>query len=106
MQHIDRLNVIKALVLLEDEQIVRFNIAANDNASQIHMLVDGLGVGLTHEPVAAGMISHRQLVTVLGNMTDLRIPISIIYPPTKLLNVRLRPFNDWISDRFSGQPSG
>ena len=37
MQHIDRLNVIKALVLLEDEQIVRFNIAANDNASQIHM---------------------------------------------------------------------
>ena len=46
MQHIDRLNVIKALVLLEDEQIVRFNIAANDNASQIHML-------------AAGMISHR-----------------------------------------------
>ena len=53
MQHIDRLNVIKALVLLEDEQIVRFN------ASQIHMLVDGLGVGLTHEPVAAGMISHR-----------------------------------------------
>ena len=84
MQHIDRLNVIKALVLLEDEQIVRFNIAANDNASQIHMLVDGLGVGLTHEPVAAG----------------------IIYPPTKLLNVRLRPFNDWISDRFSGQPSG
>ena len=52
MQHIDRLNVIKALVLLEDEQIVRFNIAANDNASQIHMLVDGLGVGLTHEPVA------------------------------------------------------
>ena len=83
MQHIDRLNVIKALVLLEDEQIVRFNIAANDNASQIHMLVD-----------------------VLGNMTDLRIPISIIYPPTKLLNVRLRPFNDWISDRFSGQPSG
>lgn len=36
MQHIDRLNVIKALVLLEDEQIVRFNIAANDNASQIH----------------------------------------------------------------------
>lgn len=69
MQHIDRLNVIKALVLLEDEQIVRFNIAANDNASQIHMLVDGLGVGLTHEPVAAGMISHRQLVTVLGNMT-------------------------------------
>lgn len=29
MQHIDRLNVIKALVLLEDEQIVRFNIAAN-----------------------------------------------------------------------------
>lgn len=59
MQHIDRLNLIKALVLLEDEQIVRFNIAANDNASQIHMLVDGLGVGLTHEPVAAGMISHR-----------------------------------------------
>ena len=46
MQHIDRLNVIKALVLLEDEQIVRFNIAANDNASQI-------------QPVAAGMISHR-----------------------------------------------
>ena len=35
MQHIDRLNVIKALVLLEDEQIVRF------------------------KPVAAGMISHR-----------------------------------------------
>ncbi len=45
------------------------------------MLVDGLGVGLTHEPVAAGMIRTGQLVTVLGNMTDLRIPI--------LLSIRL-----------------
>ena len=90
----------------KEKQIVRFDIAANDSASQINMLVNGLGVGQTHESVVAGLISRGQLVSVLDDMTNLRIPISIIYPPAKQLNVRLRLFIDWLSERFSEQLKG
>ena len=66
MQHIDRLNVIKALVLLEDEQIVRFNIAANDNAPRRSCSLT-VWARADMSP-AAGMISHRTAYhPVLGN---------------------------------------
>ena len=81
--------------------LVRFDIAANDSASQINMLVNGLGVGQTHASVAARFIRSGELVTVMDDMTNLRIPISVIYPPTRQLNVRLRLFIDWLAERFS-----
>lgn len=85
----------------EEKYIVRFDIAANDSASHITMLTCGLGIGQTHASVADRFIRSGQLVTVLDEMTQLRIPISIIYPPTKQLNVRLRVFIDWITKRLS-----
>ncbi|MDI9219644.1 LysR family transcriptional regulator [Pantoea sp. EA-12] len=84
-----------------EKHIVRFDIAANDSASQINMLTCGLGVGQTHASVADRFLRSGQLVTVMDEMTNLRIPISIIYPPTQQLNVRLRLFIDWVAERFS-----
>ncbi|AUO64242.1 LysR family transcriptional regulator [Citrobacter freundii complex sp. CFNIH2] len=85
-----------------EKHIVRFDIAANDSAAQINMLACGLGVGQTHASVVDRFLRSGQLVTVMDEMTNLRIPISIIYPPTQQLNVRLRLFIDWVAERFSG----
>ncbi|PLR37612.1 LysR family transcriptional regulator [Chimaeribacter coloradensis] len=87
-----------------EKQIVRFDIAANDSASQITMLVNGLGVGQTHASVVARFLRSGELVTVMDEMTSMRIPISVIYPPTKQLNARLRLFIDWLSERFADYP--
>lgn len=85
----------------KDAQVVRFDIAANDSAAQVGMLVNGLGVGQTFASVAARFLESGELVPVLESITKATIPISIIYPPNKQLNARVRVFIDWITERFS-----
>jgi len=84
-----------------EKHIARFDIAANDSASQINMLINGLGIGQTHASVAAQFIQSGQLVVLMEEITHLRIPISIIYPPTKQLNARVRLFIDWLVEHLS-----
>lgn len=85
----------------KETQVVRFDIAANDSATQVGMLVNGLGVGQTFTSVAATFLERGELVPVLESITRATIPISIIYPPNKQLNARVRMFIDWITERFS-----
>jgi len=85
----------------DDKQIVAFDIAANDSAALISMLVHGMGIGQTHASVVRRFIESGELVPVLEEVTHRQFPVSIIYPPTKQLNARLRIFIDWMVDRFS-----
>ena len=85
----------------DDKQFVAFDIAANDSAALISMLVYGMGIGQTHASVARRFIESGELVPVLEDVTHRQIPVSIIYPPTKQLNARLRILIDWMVDRFS-----
>jgi len=85
-----------------EKQVHNFDIAANDSASLINMLVHGMGIGQTHASVAKSFIESGQLIPVLGSSTNTQFPVSIIYPPTKQLNVRLRIFIDWMVERLSG----
>ena len=84
-----------------DKQVVNFDIAANDSAALIGMLVQGMGIGQTHASVARRFLESGELVPVLEDLTNTQFPVSIIYPPTKQLNARLRIFIDWIVERFS-----
>ncbi|MBK0095548.1 LysR family transcriptional regulator [Erwinia sp. S63] len=85
-----------------EKLVHNFDIAANDSASLINMLVHGMGIGQTHASVAKSFIESGQLIPVLGSSTNTQFPVSIIYPPTKQLNVRLRIFIDWMVERLSG----
>lgn len=85
----------------EEQQIVRFDIAANDSAALIGMLVNGMGIGQTHASVASRFIQSGELVAVLEDITHVVVPVSVIYPPTKQVNARLRIFLDWMIEHFS-----
>lgn len=85
----------------KEHQIVRFDIAANDSAALIGMMVNGMGIGQTFRSVANRFLQSGELVPVLDACTNSVIPISIIYPPTQQLNARLRVFLDWSIERFS-----
>ncbi|AGI24810.1 LysR family transcriptional regulator [Pseudomonas sp. ATCC 13867] len=85
----------------EESRISRFDIAANDSAGLVGMLVAGLGVGQTHASVVAQFLTSGALVPVLEEQTSATIPISLIFPPTKRLNARVRVFVDWIVERLS-----
>ncbi|MBN3080112.1 LysR family transcriptional regulator [Pectobacterium polaris] len=84
-----------------DKQVTTFDISANDSAALISMLVHGMGIGQTHESVARRFIESGELIPVLADLTNTHFPVSIIYPPTKQLNTRLRIFIDWMIERFA-----
>lgn len=86
----------------EDKQLVAFDISANDSAALISMLVHGMGIGQTHASVARRFIESGELIPVLEELTHRQFPVSIIYPPTRQLNARVRIFIDWMVARFSG----
>lgn len=86
----------------EDKQLAAFDISANDSAALISMLVHGMGIGQTHASVARRFIESGELVPVLEELTHRQFPVSIIYPPTRQLNARVRIFIDWMVARFSG----
>lgn len=85
----------------EDKQLGAFDISANDSAALISMLVHGMGIGQTHASVARRFIESGELVPVLEELTHRQLPVSIIYPPTRQLNARVRIFIDWMVARFS-----
>lgn len=84
-----------------DKQVTTFDISANDSAALISMLVHGMGIGQTHASVARRFIESGELIPVLTDLTNTHFPVSIIYPPTKQLNARLRIFIDWMIERFA-----
>lgn len=84
----------------------RFDLAANDSAGLIRMMLAGLGVGQIHESVVRSLLASGELVSVLEPYTDFNIPISVVFPPAKQLNARVRVFVDWVVERLSkGRPS-
>lgn len=85
----------------KDKQLGAFDISANDSAALISMLVHGMGIGQTHASVARRFIESGELVPVLEELTHRQFPVSIIYPPTRQLNARVRIFIDWMVARFS-----
>lgn len=81
--------------------ISRFDIATNDSASHLSMIESGAGIGQTFASVAARLFESGALVRILDEHTGYQIPISVIYPPNKQLNARVRVFVDWIVERLS-----
>jgi len=89
----------------KERSFSRFDLAANDSAGLIRMMVAGLGVGQTHESVARPFLESGELVALLSPYTQTAIPISVIYPQTRQLNSRVRVFIDWVVELLStGSP--
>ncbi|RMQ50265.1 LysR family transcriptional regulator [Pseudomonas cichorii] len=87
-----------------EQRLSRFDIAANDSAGHIGLMVNGLGVGQTHAAVVRHLLASGALLPVLEEQTDIAVPISVIFPPARRLNARVRLFVDWVVERLSNPP--
>ncbi|NIE74135.1 LysR family transcriptional regulator [Pantoea sp. Ap-967] len=85
----------------KESSFSRFDLAANDSAGLIRMMVAGLGVGQTHQSVVRPFLESGELVALLSPYTQSTIPISVIYAQTKQLNARVRVFVDWVVELLS-----
>lgn len=80
--------------------INNFDLSSNESTGIINLILAGLGVGQTQSMVARKYLESGELVQVLANWTNDSFPISIMFPPTKRLNARVRVFVDWVAGRL------
>lgn len=88
-----------------EHQITRFDVASNDSAGQIGMMVSGLGVGQTYASVARHLAQSSALVPILEDWTVGSMPISVVYPQARRLNARVRAFVEWVRECLSRNPT-
>lgn len=85
----------------EVRQLDRTHLMTNDSTGQLGMLLAGLGIGQLYETTAHSLLLSGALVPVLEDWEAPTSPVSIVYPPAKRNNQRMRLFLEWIVERFS-----
>ncbi|MEB2847774.1 LysR family transcriptional regulator [Rhizobiales bacterium RZME27] len=76
------------------------NLLSNDSTGQRSMILSGLGIGQQFRSTVISHLKTGALVSVLDDWTDYTAPISILYPSSKKLTLRVRVFIDWLTDRL------
>lgn len=87
----------------KEVQIFRSDVSANESTGYINMVASGLGIGQTFRSAVRMQIDSGSLIPVLENWTQQTMPISVVYPPTREPNARLRAFIDWLTEHLSGR---
>lgn len=82
-------------------QLDHMHILTNDSTGQLGMLLAGFGVGQVYETTARSHLESGRLVPVLREWAAPSAPVSIVYPPAKRNNQRVRLFVDWIVKRLA-----
>ena len=83
------------------QQLSRAHILTNDSTGQLGMLLAGFGIGQAYETTVFSHIESGELVPVLTDWTTPTSPVSIVYPPAKRNNQRVRAFVNWIVKRLT-----
>lgn len=74
------------------------NLLSNDSMGHRSMILSGLGIGQLFRSTVIDDIRAGALVTVLDDWTNDSDPISVLYPASKNLTIRVRVFIDWLTD--------
>ncbi|WP_312793774.1 LysR family transcriptional regulator [Tianweitania sp.] len=96
---------VKPMVFEKDGEHVQIGAAhvmANDSTGHVNMILNGLGVGQTFASTVKPHLASGALVRVLDDWTNGSEPISVLYPPAKRLNARVRAFIDWLVEHLEG----
>lgn len=75
----------------------------NDSAGLAEMVAQGLGIGQIYHSTVTDYIAAGALIPILADWTMATAPISILYAPSKTLNLRTRLFIDWLSSHLKGR---
>ena len=84
-------------------RVFKADISANESTGYINMVASGLGVGQIFRSAVRSHLETDSLVPVLERWTQHTIPISVVYPPTREPNARLRAFVNWLADYLGGR---
>jgi LysR family transcriptional regulator, regulator for bpeEF and oprC len=90
----------------EEFEIGGAGILSNDSTGQRSMIVSGLGIGQVFRSTVISHIETGVLVKILDDWTDHKAPISILYPASKKLTLRVRLFIDWLTDHLRRKHQG
>lgn len=91
------------IVLQRGDELRQFDHAhllTNDSTGHLGMLLAGLGIGQLYETTIRQHLSSGSLVRILEEWNAPSAPVSIVYPPAKRNNQRVRLFIDWIVTRL------
>jgi LysR family transcriptional regulator, regulator for bpeEF and oprC len=90
----------------EEFEIGGADILSNDSTGQRSMILSGLGIGQLFHSTVVQHLETGVLVEILDEWTDYTAPISILYPASKKLTLRVRLFIDWLTDHLRRQHQG
>jgi LysR family transcriptional regulator, regulator for bpeEF and oprC len=90
----------------EEFEIGGADILSNDSTGQRSMILSGLGIGQLFHSTVVNHLETGVLVEILDEWTDYTAPISILYPASKKLTLRVRLFIDWLTDHLRRQHQG
>ena len=85
-------------------QLEKADILSNDSSGHLGMLIAGLGIGQAYWSTVRAPIASGALLPVLEAWETQSAPVSILYPPDRRLNKRVRVFIDWLMARFAQEP--
>jgi DNA-binding transcriptional LysR family regulator len=80
----------------------RYALAVNDVGAQLAAALNGLGVVHTFQFMARKFVARGELVPLLTEWKAERVPLYVVYPPTRHPSARLRLFVDWIVEACKG----
>jgi len=83
---------------------MRSRIAANNGEAMRDMAIASLGVSLLPMFVAHEALQRGQLVRIAEGLRPVPLPISVVWPPVKLMPLKLRVIVDHLARAFSDTP--
>lgn len=84
----------------------RGNVAVNESTAHLTALVAGLGVGLNFRFQVRPWLDTGELVHVLPEWRQARMPLYAMYPQTRHMNAKARVFIDWAVEVFGALDGG
>ncbi|GAA3114758.1 LysR family transcriptional regulator [Rhizobium viscosum] len=91
----------RPLVFKRGDEIMEIgsaNLLANESTGQRSMVLAGLGIGQLFRSTVIGHLETGTLVSILDDWSKDTAPISLLYPASKKLTLRVRVFIDWLTD--------
>lgn len=79
----------------------RAALAVNESTAHVTALLSGMGLGQTFRFMAEPHFASGTLVEILPEWSTPAQRLSIVYPPNRHLNARLRVFVDWAVEHFA-----
>ncbi|WP_342706082.1 LysR substrate-binding domain-containing protein [Burkholderia arboris] len=76
------------------------SVAVNDADAYLQCGLHGLGLIMTPRFMAAPHLATGELVEILSDVAPKRMPVSIVYPQSRMLSPKVRSFVDWVVGVF------